>query len=928
MALARSHPGATRPAVIVALAAIVAGLLSGGLAASTRAQQPPTGRQVALGLEAACGDRVDTRWVIPEEGDVAGQWITVAGPDFGLQPGQPRPRLLAHAVDPVDPRRILVSEGASIQLSEDGGCSWTERHFEPNPRAVNLEGEIAVAQEIRQLEFGGEGADRRPYALLAPDESQIGAVRVLVSDNAGADWEERSAGLPPAYTRYDSSALDCPAVCPTALLATSPNEPDVAYVSVPTHLASALFRTEDGGLSWQTMTGAAKFGGHISEMAVSAGDPRDVWAVFTDRLGRSRDGGETWEFPQGLDRVGGLHLSSGVSPPVVQILRRPELADGDPRFRYLMRSVDGGATFSAKELATPFDGVPAAAIGGSPDEIVIATARPPQVFKLDAPAGELIDIGVVGLGEVAAPRRHSTAEPATWFRKFSDLAIFLPGAPPAQKRPQLMRPGASPQAPPRVPGELVPNDLHLDLGPEGSRVVDYRLVLPPLPTPVDIWFLVDTSASMSGATEGLRQGFRTIAQELRSSGFDAWFGLATFPARSAIYERQADIAPPNAEFYGALDRLTTDGTSDEQHVTALYQSVTGAGMDNAIPPGRGATFRPSALKIIVHATDEAYAAYPPGPSMDEMTEVVAAAGVRHIGLDLAAGAPDPLAGADAGGPRSTKRDHDTMALVTNTLAPPGGIDCNGDGTVELQEGDPVTCPIERDRDTLQITPAIVAAVRAVRDDTAVALKVIESGGLAVEIGNSVHPSVNVKTPNSLLFPVRYTCPAEMTGKVANVLLRATVRGAPSAGGVARIGCGVPAPASAAAPFSRAERSQPAAAPLVVAAPQITPELEPGLSPLNQTSPAQVGSPSAQPGMAGQPAETAPATQRAGRDRTAPTQVDGMGSRRDENLPAAAGTIGAGAALAVALGGWALRSPVRRNQPVVVHAIASNEGNNR
>ena len=912
-----------RIGVPIAFAVAVAiTLASTGLAVATRAQAPPTGREVALGLETACDDRSDTLYAIAgDRRTVVGRWVTVTGPTFGVAPGGPRHSLTAHAVDPRDPRRLLVSDGSSIQLSEDGGCTWGERHFDTPPIETDeIGGEVAVADRIHQIEFGGGARDRRAYALVAPTDSEVGEVRVLVSDNGGLDWEDRSQGLPPAYTRYDTAQFGrCPGgPCTTAVLAASPSDPDTAYVGVGRSFGLSIFVTRDGGRTWSGQQGAsAVFGGEVTELVVAPRDPAEVWGVFTGKLARTRDAGASWE-AAGVDGAAGLHLSSDADSTQVQALSAS--AWGEP-FTHLARSVDGGSTFDRIPLAGPLRGTPWVAQGGSPDDLVLATERPSQALRFDPTTRSLSDIRAAGLEDVTGPRRDASNEPVFWFRQFAGLAVFVPGPLPPGDFPPMAKlpfdPAAAAAAEPgRVPGELHPAMLERDIGPEGSWTVDYRLELPALPTPVDIWFLMDTSGSMGGAIEGLRDGIQEVIRRLAESGIDAWFGLATFPAQNVIYDRQADIAPPNADFYAALGRLATDGATAEVHPTALYQSVTGAGQaDAGIPPGRGASFRPQALKIIVHATDEAYGSDPKGPTQEQAAEAMAAAGVRHVGLDLAAGAADPSGGADAGGLRSTKRDHDAMAIATGTLAPKEGIDCNGDGTNELEEGEPVTCPIERRRDSLEIAPAIISAVRAVRDETAVALTVAAPGGISVEIEEPVRAPVNLKTPNSLPFSVRYTCPPEMTGQVGEVSLRATVRGIPSAGAVARVGCGLPVAAPAAPPV-REPRTPSALVPMIIAPPQLVPDLEPGLSPLNQTAPAQVGQPSAQAGMAAQPGEVATAKQRSGRDGPAPPTATAADFDDRDPAPAAVGTIAAGATLALALGGWAVR---RERGPVVARA---------
>ena len=911
---AMSRPRWVGRAAVALAAAIV---LSGGLALTVRAQSGGlTGREVALGLETACADKAEVLYTVADDDrTVLGRWVTVAGPTFGLPPEAPRPGLMAHAVDPANPSRILVSEGESIQLSENGGCTWSERHFEPSTYGpLNIGGEVGIMDRIRQIEFGGTGKDRRAYALMAPDENQAGAVRVLASDDGGADWEERSVGLPAAYTRYNSSVLICPGrPCPTAVLAAAPGDADVAYVALTDAVAPSLFRTGDGGRSWTRIPLTSTIGGEIAELQVSPLDPEDVWAVFTDQLGRSRDGGRTWEFPEGTVGVAGLHLSSGPSPVHVQVLRRG--SNFQSPFDRLLRSVDDGASFTAFDLEQPLTGVLAPTPGGPADELILSSDAPDRVVGLDASVPTFVNLSALGLGDVTTPRRDATPEPAYWFRQFAGIAAFVPGPlppgrfPPPAKLPY--KPGAAVDlGAGRVPGDLHPADLTLELGREGSQAVDYRLELPALPTPVDIYFLIDTSGSMGGAIEGLQEGIETIIEELTASGLDAWFGLGTFPAQSVIYDRKADVGPPGPEFYDALSDLKTDGQTNEIHATALYQSVTGAGQEDAgIPEGRGATFRPQALKIIVHATDEAYGTQPTGPSEEEAAEALAAAGVRHVGLDLAAGAVDSSAGADENGPRSTKDGHDAMAIATGTLAPPGGIDCNGDGENELDEGDPITCPIVRGRDSLDIAPAIISAVRAVRDETEVALNVVDGGGADVQIVDPRRSPVNLKVANTLPFSVNYRCPAEMVGKVAEVRLQATVRGMPSAEGVAQLGCGVEVPPPA------PPRPQPPApvVPMVIAPPQVVPDLEPAISPLHQPAPGHVATPTAQPGLAAQPGEVATAKQRAGRDGPAPPSPSSGESPERNSAPATAGTLGAGAALSVALGGWA----VRRDRRTVV-----------
>lgn len=910
--------------VTTALAAVIAALLlSGGLAVAARAQAAPTGRAVALGLEGVCPDRAET--IVAADFDrreVLGRWVKVAGPTFGLDPAAPRPALVAHAVDTGDPRRLFATEGHSIARSLDGGCTWTEVHFVPPQPGAELTQQYSTGS-ILQLAVSGTGPTSRVWAMWGPQPNTTGPVRIFVSDNGGDTWEERSDGLPPAYYKPNSIAgvaTFLPSTCSgrscqrSEVLAIAPSDSDVAYVGLSgSGNPASFFSSRDGGRSWVSSAGAAPImccNRTLTDMAVDPEDAASVWLIERRRLYHSPDGGRSFVQVDVAHDVSvtaaGLHLSrdSGEDLNVSVLLYSGGADRPDFEFDTVAHSSDGGKIFDTTDLADPIDGLPELAQGGDPRALLLSTATPDDILQYRAAAGETVSLGQNDLGPVAEPQRDNTAEPATWVRGFSDLAAFVPGPLPGNRFPPGPRfdPAAARLADrPPVPGELTPASLQRDLGVGGSQTVDYRLDLPPLPTPVDVWFLVDTSASMSGAHRGLQVGIRGIVDKLTARGFDAWYGLGVFPDGQNIpYGRYADVAPPGHELYDALDRLGTTGGGNELHPTALYQTVTGAGQPDAqLAPGLGASFRPEALKIIIHASDEPYGYDPGGPTEEEAAAALIAAGVKHVGLDLTEGATVPGA-EDLLSP--LRRDHDNMAMETGTFAPAGGVDCNADGLNELEEGDPFTCPLNRVVDTVNVAPAIIAAVTGIRDDTAVALTVADAGGIDVQIVDATRSPVNVKVPNSLPFAVRYTCPREMTGKVATVRLLATVRGAPSAEAVAQIGCGTP-PALPAPP----PRQQPPApvVPMVIAPPQLVPDLEPAVTPLNQTAPAQVAQPSPQPGIAAQPGEVATAKQRAGRDEgPSPSGADEHGRSAPASAPN--GTLAAGAALAVALGGWAVK----------------------
>lgn len=908
------YEGASQKRITTSLGAAVLVLLGLAVPVAVNAQTPPTGKAVALAAETRCADKAETLNAFDlSRQTISGRWVTVAGPSFGRRPGEPRDPLVAHAVDPREPLRQFASDGRTIARSLDGGCTWTEVHYSVPPSPSVRINDTGISDSILQLAVSEGGS--RPglvWALLGPRDEAVAPLRVLVSEDGGETWASRGAGLPALHTRAQSAVLGAPAGInrPTAILGLTAADADRAYIATSStgEGDGPVFMSTDTGRTWRRagiLDPTIEPVGRIDELAVDPGDPDSLWLLGGDgsKLLNSPDAGTTWRVVDVSSgqrvRVDGLHVSRRRGAPHVQVVGSANIDD----FGTLFRSVNG-SDFVPVHLVEPLRGDLLVSQGGDPDNLVMSTDQPDQALTLDltAAGGSIFrSLATVGLGDVNAPQVDATPEPVHWFRRYDGLAAYVPGPPPGgpppppKVLPQRLfdASGIARRNGGRVPGTLEPANLEEVLPPEGSKEHDYTLDLPPLPTPVDVWFLMDTSGSMGGAIEGLQLGIDRIIAELAAAGMDAWFGLAEYKGENYRYVRLADLAPPGADLERGLRRLYASGGGEETQFTALYQTSTGAGqVDVGVMKGHGASWRPEALRVVVHATDEPFGVVPDGPSRDEAVAALNAAGVFHVGLDLSPGSR----GVSTAPPtRSVRADLDDMARATGTFAPPEGVDCNGDGRRDLDAGEPLTCPIVRGEDEVEISEAIISAVRAVRDDTAVALTVVDGGGIRVDVADALRVPVNVKQSNRLPFRVRFDCPAEMTGDVANVKLLATVRGVPSAPAAARVFCGpppVPAPPAPPQPLA-------AIAPFVATPPQVVPNIEPAVSPLQQPAPGQVAAPSVQPGLAAQPSEVATAKQHAGRPGT-PDPGDG-----ERSLPeGAAGTLAAGAAMAMGLGGWA------------------------
>jgi hypothetical protein len=382
------------------------------------------------------------------------------------------------------------------------------------------------------------------------------------------------------------------------------------------------------------------------------------------------------------------------------------------------------------------------------------------------------------------------------------IPIVLPPPPPPRK-PVDVKVKPPPRKLPTAP-TLAPRTPTIDLKQGEKRRVPYHLQLPPTPTPLDVYFITDSTGSMDGAIASLQEGVQQIINELAATGIDVWFGIGDFrdypetgepvypPTNDGPvfvdggyypYLRHRAVGPINAELEEALEGLSTgQGRGEDSALEALYQSATSAGRlrnpsvgpaaGYLIPPNQGAEFRPDAVKVIIVASDEAMR-YPgssgteatyPGPSHDTVIRALNDKGVEVVGLNV----DTP----NSGDPRA---DMERISEGTETLAPAGGIDCDGDGEVDVEQGSPMVCDYTPSPDA-GIADAVVNLLQGVRDLATVDVTLEAPTSVARPVGPLSFPRTNVKAYNELPFTVEYRCDKAQAGTETPISLSARVRG--------------------------------------------------------------------------------------------------------------------------------------------------------
>ena len=393
--------------------------------------------------------------------------------------------------------------------------------------------------------------------------------------------------------------------------------------------------------------------------------------------------------------------------------------------------------------------------------------------------------------------------------------------------------------PPSSPPVLrMPPELGLVAGETGS--IPVHLDMPPRPTPVDVFFLVDTSGSMGDGIDGLRQSIASAGDELRAAGIDVWVGLAEFSDRALRpYRRLVPLGPLDCRMERALVAIRTSGGT-EPHLLALHQAVSGAGASAvrngwAVPRGRGATFRPGALHLVFHATDEPVRTdVEASPSRSRVAAAFAAASAKHVGIHALDGTTPEVEGVATS---ETRRSLDAMAVATKSFAPAGGIDCTGDGTVDLDQGQPLTCAVGGlvvvdfgGGNSSTFGRIASQVVQALRSTTDVTLRVVgtDVAALGATLGTPVR-ALDLAAANSVDDSLTVRCPTVLGAGAAprrDVAVEAVVAGTVVARGATTVTC-------TATPALRRGRS-----PLGVAiAPATAPVVQPVQAPAPANAPA-------------------------------------------------------------------------------------------
>jgi len=625
--------------------------------------------------------------------DAGNGWLRTQ-PTFTDLAGAP---VTAFASPAFDPNLLWATDGAQIARSDDAGCSWTIAYAVTQP-VVGLP--LLTGARITAM-AAPSSANRSSFLYVGVTATVAGIPRpqIVTTTDRGRTWSGTSStgqsGLPIVGTVRELTA--------------NAQVPQLAYALIDSGIGGvaqpAVYATSDGGGTWVQRTGSNATANDTSLRAHPL-QTSTVYGLAGQRLEVSTDGGATFTTIDSIPvAVNGYDIASGSGGARIAAA----LSDTNA----VAISSDDAHTWSAWPAPDRLTSVAAAplqdlAVGtdGKSTWFLTVTAPSPPIGPKGTQPADLAVTAPTSAGFSVSGLRDGAILRATFSLGGQ---IQLPPIVDGVVTPVFLLPrGPITQ----FPSTLTPATKTLRLPVGGRAKVPYQLLLPRTPTPVDVMFLIDTTSSMQPVIDGLRQGLAQIAASLDTSGLDAQFGLGDFQDYPSPYgtggpgnypyrlDHRVSIAGPSlATALG--DLRATGGTSDggQSALTALYQSTTGAGDleqgETFVVPGEDAGYRRDSLRLAMVATDtpphyggeavqttQGRTVANPGPGYDDVIRALRAHGVHQIGLAI-----------DPGSGQSSRQALTDLARRSDALAPAGGVDCNGDGVIDVPAGGALVCTV-------------------------------------------------------------------------------------------------------------------------------------------------------------------------------------------------------------------------------------------
>lgn len=712
-------------------------------------------------------------------------WQSVSIPAFPSVSGvATTDTVQAYAEGSADPSQVLVTNGTTVAASPSNGCSWARVITLP---AVSSDPSMpsGATARIRLLALLPSGR-----GLLAVQDGAGSASRLIVlgsNQPTFGGYSRSDSGLPAQGLPAAFGVSPRTSTVYLAIRAVSSSAGDAAPGLLPGPLASSapaaggagvLYASNDGGRTWTSRLSTNDPASPLRDITeLSVGSDGTLYAIASGALEVSRDGGSSFS-SVGAPALGAAHSVASSGSEVA--------ASGSGG---TFTSQDAGRTWSrvsplaADRLALRAgDSRLAAVVGGRVELVDQRTGALSAGRAVTAP-------GLVQADGATDPTFHAVSGHS--LLRYVDPVLAGAALPP----PPV--PGDAPPPPP-LPGVLTPAAVHLRLPPGGHATVRYSLRLPDDPTPLNVFFLVDVSSTLTDYQATLNDSIRASTAALTRRRVAVRAGIATlgtgpskgkppYPDVSAtpnyrkptLYHLLRRLGPVDPQFYAALAQVRTETLpypnvsgdanqdAEEGQLLALDQAVNPRGVLDptaagtgapvyAVPGGQEAGFANNAYQrnVIITATDE-YFANPAGSpdkpdgslDFDTVIRRLRSFGVAGIGLTIGTSAADD---------GSSYNDLARIAQGTGAVAPPAGIHCSHDELIPA--GQPIVCT-----DPGNFGSLLTNVLGSLRDVQTLRARAVGASALVSTLSTPALSAVDVTKAQTLPMSVTYSCAGKRPG---------------------------------------------------------------------------------------------------------------------------------------------------------------------
>ncbi|MFW2338947.1 MAG: WD40/YVTN/BNR-like repeat-containing protein [Acidimicrobiia bacterium] len=278
---------------------------------------------------------------IYRSGDGGQTWDRVSTPPNWGPPGIVGGFPIDFQVDPRDPNRLFANNyGGGNFLTTDGGRTWTAASdgytgaqvrslvvdpTEPGRVFAAARSGIFVSHDGGQrweglVDSGAEGLEWNTITLDPSEPQHVLTASnwnpvIIESRDRGQTWQSGNQSLPEGQGWRE--------------IAFAPSDPTIVYAGsagfysaggfAPEIGAAGIWRSQDGGATWDTANDPGTADAHIAGLAIDPNDPRSVYAASpTHGLLVTTDGGASWNAIEGLPSMA-YSVAVGPSDPSVVV---------------------------------------------------------------------------------------------------------------------------------------------------------------------------------------------------------------------------------------------------------------------------------------------------------------------------------------------------------------------------------------------------------------------------------------------------------------------------------------------------------------------------------------------------------------------------------------------------------------------------------